>query len=89
MAKSYVIHYLNGDTSDGHEMIYMGYSETKTWTLTEATHGQPMTGKWTLAVQAFDVVGQGANDIEKAAYLNEHALGSAWSNPYTKITVSA
>lgn len=89
MAKSYVIHYLDADTSDGHTMTKMGYSETKTWTLTAETHGAPMAGTWTLAVQAFDVVGQGANDIEKAQWLVQNAIGSPWSSPYTKVTVSA
>ncbi|MDV7772408.1 DUF1071 domain-containing protein [Enterococcus hirae] len=68
--------------SDPHEATFMGYSETTSWTL--AAKDVPTlnsTDKIYLYVQTFNKKGTGANDIEKAAYLNENALGSAWSDP--------
>ena len=60
----------------------MGYSETPSWTLAAADVPALEAGdKIYLYVQTFNVKGRGANDIEKAAYLNEHELGSAWSDP--------
>lgn len=69
-------------------MVKMGYTETNSWSINEATHGTTMAGtKWTLAVQAFDKVGIGSSPVEKAQYLNTKALGSVWSSPLTKLTV--
>lgn len=71
-------------------MIDMGYTETNSWSIDEATHGTPMAGtKWTLAVQTFTRKGVGADAIAKAKELNENALGSAWSTPLTKVTLPA
>lgn len=81
-AQSYVIHYGNANESDPHEATFMGYSETTSWML--AAKDVPSlnsTDKIYLYVQTFNKKGTGANDIEKAAYLNENALGSAWSDP--------
>ena len=81
-AQAYVIHYGNANESDPHEATFMGYSETTSWTL--AVKDIPVlnsTDKIYLYVQTFDKKGGGENDIEKAAYLNEYALGSAWSDP--------
>lgn len=81
-AQSYVIHYGNANESDPHDATMMGYSETTSWTL--AAKDVPSlnsTDKIYLYVQTFNKKGTGANDIEKAALLNENALGSAWSDP--------
>lgn len=81
-AQAYVIHYGDANQSDPHQAIKMGYSETNSWTL--AAKDVPSlnsTDKIYLYVQTFNKKGTGANDIEKAAYLNENALGSAWSDP--------
>lgn len=81
-AQAYVIHYGNANESDPHEAIFMGYSETPSWTLAAAdVPALNSADKIYLYVQTFNVKGRGANDIEKAAYLNEHELGSAWSDP--------
>lgn len=81
-AKAYVIHYSNANESDPHQAIFMGYSEVTSWTL--AAKDVPSLNsadKIYLYVQAFYEKGKGVNDIEKASYLNEHELGSAWSSP--------
>ncbi|HFD6482296.1 TPA: fibronectin type III domain-containing protein [Enterococcus hirae] len=81
-AQAYVIHYGNANESDPHDATMMGYSETPSWTLeTKDVPSLVSTDKIYLYVQTFNKKGTGANDIEKAAYLNEHALGSAWSEP--------
>ncbi|EPF4429093.1 hypothetical protein ACSSP6_004999 [Escherichia coli] len=81
-AKAYVLHYADANESDPKKAIYMGYTETTTWTL--AAKDVPALeeeDKFYLYVQTFNVLGEGANDIEKAAFLNENKLGSAWSEP--------
>lgn len=81
-AQSYVIHYGNANVSDPHDATMIGYTETTSWKL--ATKDVPTLNyadKIYLYVQTFNKKGTGANDIEKAAYINEHALGSAWSDP--------
>ncbi|EON3036600.1 fibronectin type III domain-containing protein [Enterococcus faecium] len=81
-AQAYVIHYGNANESDPHDATMMGYSETTSWTLAAKDVPTLNSGeKLYLYVQTFNVKGRGATDIEKAAYLNEHELGSAWSNP--------
>jgi hypothetical protein len=60
----------------------MGYSETTSWTL--AVENVPLLEegeKIYLYVQAFTELGLGADDIEKAQYLNVHKRGSDWSEP--------
>ncbi|MFK4900598.1 fibronectin type III domain-containing protein [Lactococcus petauri] len=79
-AKAFVIHYGNANQSDPHEAIYMGYTESKSWTLSSADAPALQVGdKLYLYVQSFNEVGTGANDIEKAQYLNTNVLGSEWS----------
>lgn len=86
-AKSYVIHYANANDSDPHKAIFMGYTETNTWTLTSENVPSLNVGdKLYFYVQTFNDLGDGVNDIEKASYLNNNKLGSAWSEP-TIITV--
>lgn len=81
-AQAYVIHYSNANESDPHDATMMGYSETTSWTLAAKDVPTLNSGeKLYLYVQTFNVKGRGATDIEKAAYLNEHELGSAWSDP--------
>lgn len=87
-AKSYVIHYGNANESNPKKAIFMGYTETNTWTLSKENLPANTTGdKLYFYVQTFNDLGEGANDIEKASYLNNNKLGSAWSEP-TIITVS-
>ncbi|WP_225667007.1 fibronectin type III domain-containing protein [Lactococcus garvieae] len=81
-AKAFVIHYSEANESDPHNAKFMGYSESDSWSLTQADVPALQTGdKFYLYVQSFNKVGVGANDIEKAQYLNTTALGSAWSIP--------
>lgn len=81
-AKSYVIHYGNANESDPKKAIYMGYTETNTWTLSKEKLPANTAGdKIYFYVQTFNDLGEGTNDIEKAAYLNNNKLGSAWSVP--------
>ncbi|MFB8699855.1 fibronectin type III domain-containing protein [Enterococcus hirae] len=77
-----MIHYGDANQSDPHDAIKMGYSETNSWSL-EAVDVPPLEegDKIYLYVQTFNVLGEGANDIEKAEFLNENKLGSAWSDP--------
>ncbi|WP_029645118.1 hypothetical protein [Enterococcus faecalis] len=86
-AKSYVIHYANANESDPHRAVFMGYTETNTWTLSKEDLPENKAGdKLYFYVQTFNDLGKGTNDIEKASYLNTNKLGSAWSEP-TIITV--
>lgn len=81
-AQAYVIHYGDANQSDPHQAVKMGYSETNNWTL--AAEDVPILeagDEIYFYVQTFNNLGEGANDIEKAAFLNENKLGSAWSNP--------
>ncbi|WP_179189782.1 fibronectin type III domain-containing protein [Enterococcus faecium] len=81
-AKSYVIHYANANESDPHKAKMMGYSETNSWTLAAENVPSLVEGdKFYLYVQTFNELGEGSNEIEKAEFLNENKLGSAWSEP--------
>lgn len=84
-ALAHLIHYGDANSKDEHTFIYMGYSETNKFTLKAADIpvGAVAGDKIPFCVQAFDRVGVGATDIEKAAYLNDndHITGSAWSQP--------
>lgn len=86
-AKSYVIHY--GTDTDPTKAIYMQYSEVSEFTMTDAIYGATLAGTtvnfW---VQTFNKVGQGANDIAKAQWLNTTQTGSAWS-PMLKVDFPA
>lgn len=58
----------------------MGYSEQNSWTLTADDVPVLVEGdKIYIYIQTFTEKGVGADDIAKAAYLNENKLGSAWS----------
>jgi hypothetical protein len=60
----------------------MGYTESNSWALASGDVPSLQPGdKLYLYVQTFNEVGTGANDIEKAQYLNTNALGSDWSEP--------
>ncbi|WP_407894664.1 fibronectin type III domain-containing protein [Lacticaseibacillus sp. N501-2] len=79
-AKSYVVHY--GDANKtGKDEIYMGYSETTSWTLAASDVPAHVSGdKIMFNVMAYPEVGQGDTDIAKAAYLNTAEItGSDWS----------
>lgn len=87
--KAYVTHYGDANKTIESDLKYMGYSETTSWTLKAADVPTLTTGDTiNLHVQAFDRVGQGADDIAKAAYLNGNAsiTGSAWSEPAVQLT---
>lgn len=81
-AQAYVIHYGDANESDPHKAVKMGYSETTSWKLDAADVPTLEAGdEIYFYVQAFNEIGEGASDIEKAAFLNENKLGSAWSEP--------
>lgn len=91
-AQSYVVHYIDKDTSNAVELVDMGYTETTTWELPESVHGVPMSGeKFTLAVQAFKTKSTiSGTGVEKARDMHDnHQDGSQseWSTPLTKITM--
>ncbi|EOC0735156.1 fibronectin type III domain-containing protein [Enterococcus faecalis] len=80
-AKSYVIHYGNANESDPHQATFMGYTETNSWMLAAVDVPALNTGdKIYLYVQTFNDLGEGATDIDKAAYLHDNKLGSEWSD---------
>lgn len=80
-AQAYVTHYGGANQSDPKEAKFMGYSETTTWTLKAADVPELEAGdEIYIYVQSFREKGEGANEIEKARFLNEGAFtGSAWS----------
>ncbi len=79
-AKAYVLHYGGANQSDAHDATFMGYSETTDWTLAAADVPAHTAGDTIyFYAQAFDKVGTGSTDIEKAQNLNSTALGSDWS----------
>ncbi|MFS7400681.1 fibronectin type III domain-containing protein [Carnobacterium maltaromaticum] len=79
-AKSYVTHYAEANQSDPHQAVFMGYSEQNSWTLSADDVPALVEGdKIYIYIQTFTEKGVGADDIAKAAYLNENKLGSAWS----------
>jgi hypothetical protein len=81
-AKAYLVHYGDANVSDPSQAIYMGYTETTSWTLAAGDVPTLAEGDTLqLFIQAFPVVGEGANDIEKAKFLNENKFGSEWSEP--------
>lgn len=89
-AGSYVIHYGNANVTDPKQMTLMGYATTPSWTLDEANVPELADGDTiSLAVMAYNEVGQGANDIEKAAWLNTNGHGSPWSDLVTLTNVIA
>ncbi|WP_430609688.1 hypothetical protein [Enterococcus sp. DIV0876] len=63
----------------------MGYSTTNKWTLAAADVPASETGdKLYFYVQAYENLGVGATDVEKAQYLHDgDFLGSAWSKSIT------
>lgn len=82
-AKSYLIHYSDANQSDPKQAIYMGYTESNAWTLFSSNVPTTESGdKLYFYVQAYDEVGVGSNDVEKARYLHDgEFVGSAWSKP--------
>ena len=82
-AKAYLIHYGPANAVDPHDAVFMGYSETNSWTLTAENVPVMNTGdKLNFYVQTFDDFGIGANEVEKAQYLHDGEFtGSAWSEP--------
>lgn len=80
-AKAYLVHYGDANQSDPHQAIKMGYTEISSWILAAADVPTLVTGdKLYLYVQAYNEVGIGANDVEKARYLHDgEFVGSAWS----------
>lgn len=87
-AESYVIHCSPANDPDPHNAIYMFYSETSDYRFTPSKLQAHEVGDdlyfW---VQTFNVKGVGANETEKAEYLNTTQLGSAWSD-VVKITTT-
>lgn len=80
-AQAYVVHYGGANQSYPNDATLMGYSEKNTWTLAVVDIPTLNDGeKIYFYVQAFNEKGVGKDDIEKAAYLNENSLGSAWSD---------
>lgn len=81
-AKSYVIHYSGANQADPHDAIFMGYTEATDWNLAAGDVPALEAGdKIYLYVQSYREIGEGANDAEKAAYLNSGPFtGSSWSD---------
>lgn len=80
-AKSYVVHY--GDANKvGKDETFMGYSVAPTWTLAADKVPAHVAGdKMTFNVMSYPAVGVGADDIAKAAYLNNaQVTGSDWAD---------
>ncbi|WP_429940776.1 fibronectin type III domain-containing protein [Enterococcus sp. DIV0240a] len=82
-AQAYLVHYGDANVSDPSKAVKMGYTETNSWTLAAGDVPTLAEGDTiNLFIQAYPVVGVGANDIEKARYLHDgNFLGSAWSEP--------
>lgn len=78
--KSYVVHASPVNESDPHKAIFMYYTESPNYRFTPSNLQPHQPGDilryW---VQAFDEVGVGANETEKAEYLNVNKYGSEWS----------
>lgn len=84
---SYVIHYSGANQSEPSQATMMGYSETNSWILDGSKVPVASPGdKIYIYVQGFNETGQGATDVEKAAYLNENGFGSEWSAA-TSVTI--
>lgn len=80
-AKSYLIHYGGPNESDPTQAIFMGYSETNSWTLANSDVPEHNVGdKLYFYVQTYNELGVSATDVEKAKYLHDGEFtGSAWS----------
>lgn len=78
-----MIHYGEANQSDPQQATFMGYSETNEWSLATANVPELQTGdKIYFYVQAYNEVGVGSDDSEKARYLHDgEFIGSAWSDP--------
>lgn len=88
---SFIIHYGNPNTTDPHDAIYMGYKEKvngNTWTLHKADFpvGTKAGDKIPFYVQAYNEVGVGATNVDKARDLHDNHLGSEWSAVVNVIT---
>ncbi len=82
-AKSYLTHYGDANVSDPKKATKMGYTETSSWTLAAENVPSLNDGdKIYIYVQAYNELGVGDNDIEKARYLHDGPFtGSEWSKP--------
>lgn len=80
-AKAYVIHMGADDVPGNATVMYYTEDPVTELTVDDALVGETLSGvsKW-FYIQAFDRLGEGANDVEKAQDLNENALGSEWSD---------
>lgn len=58
----------------------MFYSETPTINVLADTTSRNVGDKVYVYAQAYETVGQGADDTAKAEWLNENGSGSAWSS---------
>lgn len=79
-----MIHYSPANETDPKKAIYMGYSETTSFSLAKGDIPVPHVAgdKIYFYVQTFNDKGVGSTDIEKAEYLNSgQFLGSSWSAP--------
>ncbi|MDG6113748.1 fibronectin type III domain-containing protein [Lactococcus formosensis] len=81
-AQAYIVHYGNANQSDPHDAIFMGYTESNTWTLALENVPELQTGdKIYFYVQAYKQKGQGSTEVEKARYLHDgDFIGSSWSD---------
>lgn len=82
-AQSYIVHYGNANESQPIQAVNMGYTETNSWSLAVVDVPILAVGdKIYLYVQAYNIKGDGADEIEKARYLHDgNFTGSAWSEP--------
>lgn len=87
-AKSYVTHYGNANQTAEVDLTLMGYTEGNTWTLKASDVPALQSGDTiNLHVQAYNELGVGADDVEKARYLHDGQFtGSAWSQPAVQLT---
>lgn len=80
-AQAYVVHCSPANDPDPKNAIFMFYSETSDYRFTPSKLQPHNAGdKLYFYVQTFEVKGVGANETEKAQYLNSTQFGSAWSD---------
>lgn len=80
-AQAYVVHCSPANDPDPKNAIFMFYTETSDYRFTPSKLQNHVAGdKLYFYVQTFEVKGVGANETEKAQYLNSTQFGSAWSD---------
>ncbi|MFK4917170.1 MULTISPECIES: fibronectin type III domain-containing protein [Lactococcus] len=81
-AKSYVIHASGANEDDPKDAVFMYYIEEPSYRFTPSKLQQHVPGDiLRFYVQAYDELGVGADETEKAAYLHDGPFtGSAWSD---------